>query len=85
MDYETTDYMLASLLKSKNIEIKSIEHDQILGRVVFTFNNEKNKASKIAEKHNTTGVNVNSLEFVDALNWAKNRIFSTRRLNQKFI
>jgi hypothetical protein len=49
------------------------------GRVTLEFRDQNGNAGQLLETHGRSGININSQELLDAVRWAKDRIFSTRR------
>lgn len=67
-----------ALLKANGFELLSADPEG--GRIVLRFADPDGGGKALLRLHTSKGAQVNSLDMMDALRWAKDTIFRTRRL-----
>ncbi len=73
--FQTQDFYISCVLKATGLQISNLVHNN-KGRVTFIFLDPNNIAENTIQNHWNNSLKINSLDFVEAINQLKTRIYS---------
>ena len=78
-EIRVADFETAAILRLNGVSFLGAD---VLGeRVILRFADQDGEATALVNQHNSEGVNVNSQDYSDAVRWARDKVFATRRLS----
>jgi hypothetical protein len=72
-------YEEGALARASGFHLQQAVFDDRRGRVALLFADPAGDLKALLTTHRAAGVEINSLDLIDGLNWAKSRIFDVRR------